>query len=87
MHHVNATSNHKEASGSFILCIIPLFPVTTNTDNVLTVVQKLYEKPWHVPRESIISKDMKRERECWHFLKDSKSQGGLAKAVLRVNET
>lgn len=68
MGHVNATSKHQEASGSFILCIILLFPIMANTDNVLSVVQKLYEKPWHVPREIIISKDMKRKRECWHLL-------------------
>lgn len=68
MDHVNATSKHQEASGSFILCIIPLFRVITNTDNVLSVVQKLYEKPWHVPREIIIGKDMKRGRECWHLV-------------------
>lgn len=41
--HVNAISKHQEASGSFMLCIITLFPIITNTENVLSVVQKLYE--------------------------------------------
>lgn len=41
--HVTATSIHEKTSGSFILCMIPLCPIIINTDDVLSVVQKLYE--------------------------------------------
>lgn len=37
--HVNATSKCQKASGCFMLCIV-LLSITTNTDNVPSVVQK-----------------------------------------------
>lgn len=36
--HVNATSKHQEAPGSFMLCTIPLVHINTSADNVLSVV-------------------------------------------------
>lgn len=36
--HVNATPKHQEALGNLMLCLIPPFPIITNTDNVLSVV-------------------------------------------------
>lgn len=37
------TTKHQETSRSFMLCIIPLCPIIIDTDDVLSVVQKLYE--------------------------------------------